>query len=65
IKKIVEAYGTSEGVGTYINEDEIPGMCGNLNLRAMRQGEVVKYDYDSERITRDDKGLAVICKPGE
>ena len=65
IKKIVEAYGTSEGVGTYINEDEIPGMCGNLNLRAMRQGEVVKYDYDNESIIRDDKGLAVVCKPGE
>ncbi|MDD2509763.1 MAG: long-chain-acyl-CoA synthetase [Syntrophomonas sp.] len=65
IKKIVEAYGTSEGVGTFINEEEIPGMCGNLDLRGMRQGEVVQYDFDSESIIRDDKGLAVICKPGE
>lgn len=65
IKVIKEIYGATEGVGSFLNMEEIPGMCGNLNLAGMRQGEVVKYDLENEKILRNAEGYAIKCKPGE
>ncbi|MDD3268908.1 MAG: long-chain-acyl-CoA synthetase [Syntrophomonadaceae bacterium] len=65
IKRFTEVYGTTEGVGTFINEAEISGMCGNLNFRALRQGEVVAYDSENEQILRGEDGWAVKCMPGQ
>lgn len=65
ITYIKEVYGATEGVGSFLNMDEIPGMCGNLVLGGMRQGEVIKYDFENEVILRDESGYAIKCEPGE
>lgn len=65
IERLVEIYGATEGVGSFINIEEIPGMCGNLVMAGMRQGEVIRYDFDNEEIVQDENGFAVKCEPGE
>ncbi len=65
IKHYTEVYGTTEGVGTFANEEEISGMCGNLNFRGMRQGEIVAFDPETEQILRGEDGWAVKCMPGQ
>ena len=65
LERLVEIYGATEGVGSFINLEEIPGMCGNLSMAGMRQGEIIRYDFDKEEIIRDENGLAVKCQPGE
>lgn len=65
VSHIFEIYGTTEGVGTFVNYDEVPNMCGNLSLRGLRQGEVVKYDEECESIVLDENGHAIKCCPGE
>ncbi len=65
LKHVIEIYGTSEGVGTLINHEEIPNMCGNLTLGGMRQGEVARCNFQDGQISRDQEGRVIICKPGE
>ncbi len=65
IKYLKEIYGATEGVGSFLNMEEIPGMCGNLVLAGMRQGEIIKYDFDNEVILKDANGYAIKCEPGE
>lgn len=65
IRQIYEIYGATEGVGSFVNVEGIPGMCGNLVLSGMRQGEVVCYDFENDEILRDENGFAVKCKSGE
>ncbi|PKM76689.1 MAG: hypothetical protein CVU90_10915 [Firmicutes bacterium HGW-Firmicutes-15] len=65
LKHIFEHYGTTEGVGTYINHEEILNMCGNLTLAGMHQGEVVRYDPLSDEMVFDEYGRAIKCTPGE
>jgi citronellyl-CoA synthetase len=65
IEYIYEVYGATEGVGSFLNVEQIPGMCGNLNLAGMRQGEIVRYDYLNDEIEKDENGWAVKCQPGE
>ncbi len=65
ISKLVEVYGATEGVGSFINEEEVPSMCGSLVYNGMRQGEVVRWDFDNEDMLRDENGFAVKCRPGE
>lgn len=65
IEGIYEVYGATEGVGSFLNLEQIPGMCGNLNLAGMRQGEVVGYDLVNDCLETDRHGWAVKCKPGE
>lgn len=65
LEHIVEIYGSAEGVGSYLNFEEIPGMCGNLNVNELRQGEVVKYDQESDELIRDQNGRLMRCEPGE
>lgn len=65
IERLIEVYGATEGVGSFVNFEEIPGMCGNLNLGNMRQGEIVKYDLEEDEIVRDENGWAVKVQPGE
>lgn len=62
---IYEVYGATEGVGSFLNMEQIPGMCGNLNLAGMRQGEVVRYDFIEDHIETDANGWAVKCQSGE
>jgi len=61
IKKIIEVYGSTEGVGTIANLKGVPGMIGKLTVAGIRMGEVVKYDIDKEEIIKDSKGFAVKC----
>ncbi|QGT98639.1 hypothetical protein SYNTR_0046 [Candidatus Syntrophocurvum alkaliphilum] len=65
VDSIVEIYGTTENVGIFINTEEVPGMCGNLNLAGIRQGELVKYDIINDKIVTDDEGKAIKCSIGE
>lgn len=65
IKRIVEVYGTTEGVGAMINLRGAPGMIGCLRSAGMRIGEVAVFDHEHERIVRGDNGFAKKCRPGE
>jgi len=65
IKKIIEVYGATEGVGAIANFRGIPGMLGRLSVAWLKMGEVVKYDMEKEDIVRDSEGFAVKCKPEE
>ncbi|MGE5405296.1 MAG: long-chain-acyl-CoA synthetase [Candidatus Saccharibacteria bacterium] len=65
IQIIYEVYGATEGVGSFLNMEQIPGMCGNLALNGMRQGEVAKYDIENDEIVRDANGFALKCDVGE
>ncbi|HWQ74311.1 MAG TPA: long-chain-acyl-CoA synthetase [Syntrophomonas sp.] len=65
IKIIKEVYGATEGVGSFLNLNEIPGMCGSLDMLGRRQGEIIKYDLDKDEIVRDNNGYAIKCEIGE
>jgi len=65
IKHLIEHYGNTEGVGTYINHKEVIKMCGNLSLLGMRQGQVIRCDPVSDEIVHDESGWAIKCSPGE
>jgi len=65
VKHIFEHYGSTEGVGTYINHKEVLNMCGNLSLAGFRQGEVVKFDHNTNEMVYDENGRAIKCAPGE
>lgn len=65
IKKIIEVYGATEGVGAIGNFKGVPGMIGKLTAAGVRMGEVVKYDRDKEEIVRDAGGFAIKCKMNE
>ena len=65
IKHLIEHYGNTEGVGTYINHEEVIGMCGNLSLLGIRQGQVVRCDPVTDEILHDESGWAIKCSPGE
>jgi citronellyl-CoA synthetase len=65
LKHIFEHYGSTEGVGTYINHEEVLNMCGSLVLAGLRQGEVVKCDHNTNEMIYDENGRAIKCAPGE
>lgn len=62
---IYEIYGATEGVGSFLNLEQIPGMCGSLDMLGRRQGEIIKYDMETGEIVLDEKGFAVKCEIGE
>lgn len=64
IEHIIEIYGTTENVGSFFNYEEIPGMCGNLNILNQRQGEVVRFNFDSSELVRDENNGLIKCSPG-
>jgi len=65
LESIIEVYGATEGVGLMVNLEEIPGMCGNLVVNGLRQGEIVKWDFEKEEMIRGENNHAVKCDPGE
>jgi acyl-CoA synthetase (AMP-forming)/AMP-acid ligase II len=65
IEHVIEIYSTTEGVGSFVNIDEIPGMCGRLTANGIRQGEVAKYDFAQGRLAADDNHRLIKCQPGE
>ncbi len=65
IKRIVEVYGSSEGVGGLANFQGKVGMIGNLVQKGVRMGYVVKYDMENECLVRDSRGFLIKCRPGE
>lgn len=65
IETLKEIYGATEGVGSFLNLAEIPGMCGNLDMLGRRQGEIIKYDLDTGEMIKDANGYAVKCDVGE
>ncbi|MGE5372413.1 MAG: long-chain-acyl-CoA synthetase [Solirubrobacterales bacterium] len=65
LSTIYEVYGATEGVGSFINFEQTPGMCGSLDMLGRRQGEVAKYDLDAGELVRDEHGRAIKCGVGE
>lgn len=64
IKHMIEIYGTTENVGSFFNYEEIPGMCGNLSIVNQRQGEVVRFNFDSSELLQDENNRLIKCNPG-
>ena len=64
-ESIYEVYGATEGVGSFLNLEQIPGMCGSLDMLGRRQGEIIKYDLDKDEIVLDENGFAIKCDIGE
>ncbi len=64
IKHMIEIYGTTENVGSFFNYEEIPGICGNLSILNQRQGEVVRFNFDSSELVRDNNNCLIKCNPG-
>lgn len=65
IKRIVEVYGSTEGVGGLLNLKGVPGMIGRLKEKGIRIGYVVRYDMEREEFVRDAGGFLQKCTPGE
>ena len=65
IKRIIEVYGTTEGVGALTNTRGVPGMIGRLRSAGMRIGEVAVYDHEKECLVRNGRGFIKKCRPGE
>ncbi|HBQ27241.1 MAG TPA: hypothetical protein DD791_12665 [Syntrophomonas sp.] len=64
IKHIIEIYGTTENVGSFFNYEEISDVCGNLCILNQRQGEVVRFNFDSSELLRDENSRLIKCSPG-
>ncbi len=67
IERIVEAYGATEGVGGLVNTKGIPGMIGQLRVKAIgkKVGEVARYNVEEEKFIRGKDGFVEKCQPGE
>jgi len=65
IEVLKEIYGATEGVGSFLNLAEIPGMCGSLDMLGRRQGEIIKCDLNTGEVIKDENGFAVKCSVGE
>lgn len=66
IKRIVEAYGATEGVGGMMNRKGKPGMIGQLTIAGvLRMGELARCDGETGEIFRDKSGFAQKCTVGE
>ncbi len=65
LKHFIEVFAMTEGVGTFINFEEVAKMCGNLNFYGARQGEVVQYDFRAGKMKTGADGKALKCSPGE
>ncbi|HWP98064.1 MAG TPA: AMP-binding protein [Syntrophomonadaceae bacterium] len=65
LQHVIEVYGTTENVGSFINQDEFPSMFGSLTINSVRQGEVARYDEQAGVFLRDQNGYLIKCQPGE
>lgn len=65
IKRIIEVYGATEGVGALTNLKGVPGMVGRLTAAGVRMGEVARYDTFNDELIKDSNGFIQKCKPGE
>lgn len=65
IGRIVEVYGSTEGVGALMNLKGKPGMIGRLREKGVRLGYVVRYDMEKESFLRNEKGYLIRCNAGE
>jgi citronellyl-CoA synthetase len=65
IKKIIECYGSTEGVGGLINMKGVPGMIGRLTVAGVRMGEVARYDAEKQELIRNKQNFVEKCKLGE
>lgn len=65
IGHMIEIYGTTENVGSFFNYEEIPGSCGQLSIAGLEQGEVVRCDFNSGQLLRDENNWLIKCSPGQ
>jgi acyl-CoA synthetase (AMP-forming)/AMP-acid ligase II len=65
IKKIIEVYGATEGVGALTNLKGVTGMVGKLSAAGVRMGEIARYDLFNESLIKNSDGFVQKCRPGE
>ncbi len=65
LEHVFEVFSMTEGIGTFVNQEEVANMCGNLNFNGVRQGEIVHYDFRQDKIKIGANGKAIKCSPGE
>jgi len=65
IKRIIEVYGSTEGVGALLNLKGKPGMIGKIRTAGVKMGEVARYDVENEQFIRNSKGFIEKCRVGE
>lgn len=63
--RVVESYGSSEGVIGIINLDGVPGSVGRPPAPAARRLRLARYDRNTEEHERDSSGRLVACAEGE
>ncbi|MFX0080570.1 MAG: AMP-binding protein [Candidatus Hodarchaeota archaeon] len=62
IKHILEFYGSTEGMASFVNFDEIPGMIGRLVLPRIK---LAKVNQETGEFYKDENGFCIKCAPGE
>ncbi|XP_074650848.1 long-chain fatty acid transport protein 2-like [Tubulanus polymorphus] len=67
IEQIREFYAATEGVGFYMNLNNVFGSVGRQSsiMNMLHPSPLVKYDYNTEEPARDQNGLCILAKPGE
>ncbi len=66
ISRIIEVYGTTEGVGGLVNSKGVIGMVGRLTLFGiLKMGEIAAFNPETEEFIRDSNGFAKKVNVGE
>ena len=63
--RIVESYGSSEGVIGIINLDGVPGSVGRPPAPLANRLRLACYDREADALHRDEDGRLVVCAKGE
>ncbi len=67
IDKVVEFYGATEGNVTLVNFDGTVGAVGRVPwyFKSKFNGDIVRYDVESDQHIRGDDGYLITTEPGE
>ncbi|MHA2475193.1 MAG: AMP-binding protein, partial [Promethearchaeota archaeon] len=62
INHILEFYSSTEGMVSFVNFDEVPGMIGRVILPRIK---IAKLDQETGEFYKDKNGFYISCIPGE
>ena len=65
VARILEGWSSTEANTSLINLDGVAGSCGRIPFPELHNGRLVRFDVESERHPRDERGFLIECKPGE